>query len=188
MGNLAGYIATIVVSVIAGAILYRLKQRLDPTAKLYWAHTHAFAFGPSPQILITTRSVLIENNGRAAAEGVEVIHTGRPQHFQIYPPRQHTETTLPDGHHVIVLGKLAPKERVTLELLAVAPPGQAVGLPVTVMVRGDGILSMHVPVGPQRVFPRWLQRILLTVFFVGVITIVTGIVWLALLIAERVGL
>jgi hypothetical protein len=56
------------------------------------------------------------------------------------------------------------------------------------MVRGDGILSQLVPVGPQRVLPRWLQRILLTVLFIGMITIVAGIAWLAVLIVERVGL
>ena len=57
---------------ISGVILHWLRIRLDPSARLVWAVTHQAAFPiESPNRIAVTRTVLIANGGRAAAEDVE---------------------------------------------------------------------------------------------------------------------
>ena len=60
MDEITSYLVTAGLGIAAGAVLYRLQQTLDPTARLYWAETHGFAFSAGA-VAVTTRTILIEN-------------------------------------------------------------------------------------------------------------------------------
>ena len=185
MDEITSYLVTAGLGIAAGAVLYRLQQTLDPTARLYWAETHGFAFSAGA-VAVTTRTILIENGGRAPAKDVEITHVGKPQHFQLYPPRPHTDSMLADGHHVISIGTLAPKEAVAVELLAVAQ-GQGAMLAHTLQVRGNGIAALKVPAAPQRVWPRWMKKVAALSIWSGWAAWVVVLVWFGHRIGATMG-
>ena len=140
MNSLAGYLATICVTVVATY----LSQFLRPKVKiLYWL-PHRFMYSipntqstpvPSstqiispdgttltppaapPTYLLWTQALTIQNFGRESAEWVEIAHRQKPDYFQLYPALKYTESTAPSGEHVLRVQSLASKEFFTIQFL-----------------------------------------------------------------------
>ena len=142
---------------ISGVILHWLRIRLDPSARLVWAVTHQAAFPiESPNRIAVTRTVLIANGGRAAAEDVEIVYAFRPQLFIVQPPRQFTDVPLANSH-TVRFAHLGPRQQLAIaELAVVDMKGE---LPLIVDVRCRGFPARQVPALPQRVFPLWIRVI-----------------------------
>jgi len=179
MDSLAGYVATVCVTVAATY----LSQFLRPKIKiLYWL-SHNFLYTiPANQLnptttaqqalpptsiqpatasgaaqsaqpanlLILTHSVTIQNFGRRAAEWVEIVHRRRPDFFQLYPSLNYSESTTPSGEHVLRVESVAPKEFFTIQLLSYLPP------PELLFIRSPAGHASPIPWIVVRKYPQWV--------------------------------
>ena len=146
--KLIGYIATGIVSLLVGLFLERVKGK----AKLLCWVPGSFAFKlASPEMVIRTDSVTIQNIGRQPSKDIEIIHQSKPDHFQFATPVDFTESSNPSGEHVIKIASLGPKEHVNLQLLSHSK------LPVLLNIRSAEGKAQFIQVGLQRVWPKWVQ-------------------------------
>lgn len=110
MEQLAGYIATGIMSLIVGFLLQRFKSR---PKLLYWVPGSFLFELNDPKVNLRTDSLTIQNDGRETAHSIEIVHKYRPDHFQFSVPVAFSEETTPNGEHVIKIPSLGPKELVT---------------------------------------------------------------------------
>ncbi len=147
MDSLGGYIATIVVSLIAGY----LSQFLQPRSKLVWWSPHNFVFDLKKEaITLVSNSMSLQNLGRQAAEDIEIIHSLRPDFLQFSPAIAFEQSRTRDGQHVIRVKSLGPKEWVYLQLLS-----YKTAVPQLQSVRWKGGQGQWIPTQLQRLYPRW---------------------------------
>jgi hypothetical protein len=142
--------------------LAALGRLVQPKAKVVWGLSHAFLFG-IPQtggglMTINSRTIFVQNVGRAPAEEIEVHLAGRPEHFQVWPTFAYTTEENPERHFVLKIASLGRREHFTIEMLS---SGNNV-LPVVTRVRTPHGESKSVAMAPMQVFPRWVGK-----FFIG---------------------
>lgn len=160
MEQLAGYIATGIVSLVVGLLLQRWKSR---PKLLYWVPGSFLFELKEPKIMLRTDSLTIQNDGREPAQSVEIIHKNKPDHFQFSTPIAFTEETTPNGEHVIKIPSLGAKEFVNIQLLS------HVQQPILLNVRSSSGPAQLIQVHLQRLLPKWLQ-----LFSVGLVLIGLG--------------
>lgn len=153
-----GYIATGLVSLIVGLFLERLK---DKPRLLYWLPGSFLFQLKNPNIAIRTDSLTIQNIGRHPATNVEIVHKARPDHFQFSTPIDFNESVTPTGEHIIKIASLGPKEFVNLQLMSHTSP--AVILNVRCAEGAAQLIQVHL----QRLVPRWLQIVAVTLMLLG---------------------
>lgn len=158
MESLAGYIATGVVSLLVGLAL----RSLEPKVKILWWSPHQFLFQlTQPNLSLLTHAITIQNIGRKAAEGVEIVHKKRPDFFKLQPALDYAEDTTPAGEHIIRVGSLGPKEFFTIEMLSY------VSIPELLFIRSEAGHAQVIQIQPQRIFPRWLNYLFLVLQVIG---------------------
>jgi hypothetical protein len=163
MDTIAGYVATIVVSLLSGY----LAQFLQPRSRLIFWSPHNFFFNLKNEgVVLQTNSLTVQNSGRQPAEDVEIIHKQRPDFFELFPSMQYEEHTNPNGEHIIRLKSLGPKEWVLVQLLSHKTP------PVISNVRWKHGKGKWVQIQPRRVYPKWFQVLMNSLVLVGIGTIV----------------
>lgn len=144
-----GYIVTAILSLLVGYLL----THLQPKSKLSFWIPHTFTFNVNEHSLsLATASLTLQNLGRKQAEKVEILHRTRPDFFQFSPAVNYSESTTPEGHHVISIDALGPQEFVTLQMVAYKTQLQ----PLTIRSK-DG-LAKPIPARIQRVLPMWMIR------------------------------
>lgn len=106
---------------------------LSARSRLAWGTNHQFWFsvprGPdaapdSGPMAIVTRTVHVMNEGRAAAEDVEIHLAHEPTHFQLWPTFDFQTITPPSEGFIIRIPNVGPGEHFALEMLqmGMAPP------------------------------------------------------------------
>jgi len=179
MDSLTGYIATIIVSLIIGY----LSRFIEPKSKLLAWFPHNFLFNLQKEgVIIQTNSLTVQNWGRKAAEGIEIIHKAKPDFFEIHPSVKFSESTNPNGEHIIHLETLGPKEWFVLQLLSYKT------VPKLQNVRWKGGQCKWIQIVPQRVLPKTLLLALQLFMFVGIGTIAYWIIRAVLLLNSQVHL
>lgn len=147
-------------------------------SRIKWGVSHGFVFGvqnqnPAPGApsvtLYSTRTVFVQNVGRATAEGIEVHFGYRPEHMQIWPTFNYTTGTNPENHFVVLVENLGRREHFTLELLLVRQ------LPEVSRVRSKVGQGRQVGIAPSEVFPMWYRRMLVVLIWLGAFAIVQNI-------------
>jgi len=147
MENIAGYIATGLVSLFVGLVIQRFK---DKPRLLYWL-PGSFVFKlQDPKVTLRTDSLTIQNVGRQASSNIEIIHKARPDHFQFSQPVDFSEHTTPSGEHIIKIASLGPKEHVNIQLMSHR------SVPILGNVRSAEGQAQLIQVRLQRVFPKLL--------------------------------
>jgi len=158
MDTLAGYVATGVVTFVAGWAL----KTLEPKVKIVWWSAHQFLFQlTNPALALFTHAITVQNVGRKTAEAVEIVHKARPDFFKLQPALDYEEKTTPAGEHVIRVQSLGPKEFFTIEFLSY------VSIPELLFIRSETGHALPIQIQPQRIFPYWLRLILNGLIFVG---------------------
>ena len=114
---------------------------------------------------VWTRQVWIQNGGNAPVDEIEVVLNHHPQHFEFWPPRPYETRTLDVGREVILVRNLAPRENLILALLESRPDVQ---LPDVLVVRSKTDVGKQVPLGPQRIYPTWINLLVLGVLLFGI--------------------
>ncbi len=110
---------------------------------------------------VRTRSIFIQNVGKSAAQGIEIAHKRKPQHFKLYPSLNYRETITPDGVHVVVIDSLAAKEVITFECLSVN------SIPEFYYVRAAESNCKMISFTYQQIFPRWFNLLIHFLVLVG---------------------
>jgi len=163
MDTLGGYIATIIISLIIGY----LGRFLEPKSKLLGWSPHNFLFNLQKEgVVLQTNSLTLQNWGRKPAEKIEIIHKERPDFFEIQPSLAFTESTNPNGEHIIHIETLGPKEWVIIQLLSYKT------IPKLQNVRWTDGQCKWIEIAPQRVFPKSLIFALKCLMLIGIGTIV----------------
>jgi hypothetical protein len=166
---------------------------VTPRGRVKWAVTHQYTFltranppqppptqQPAPPatgtqvvpaataqlaqpLLVFTRTIWVQNVGRAAVDDVEIIFSNRPHHFEVWPQRLYREDNNPAGNLAIRLNGLNPREWVTITMLNVA-----VQLPLVTNVRWKGGVATEAPMAPQQVFPRLVRLLVAGLMLSGI--------------------
>lgn len=150
---------------IATAIIGRM---ITARSKLVWAVSHQHWYrmprldddGSFPVI---TQQVWFQNSGRLPAEEIEIVLNWKPQHFEVWQPRDYGSGMLPDGRYVLKVPYLAGGEVMTLSMIDTIRE-----MPAIVSVRTKAGLGKMVAMAPQRVWPNWVNYIGLVVLIVGI--------------------
>lgn len=158
MENLAGYIATGIVSLFVGVLL----MYLQPKAKVVFWSPHSFLFNLTREnVVLQTDALTLHNLGRKLAENVEIIFNGRPDFFQFAPAINHTTESTENNQFVIRILSMGPKEQVTLQLLSYTR------VPKVLNIRSSAGRAAPVPFQIQRVFPKWFNLLALVFLLTG---------------------
>lgn len=113
--------------------------------------------------------------GRSPVREIEVILNYKPQHFEIWDPREWKYVTLPDGRIAIKVPSLYAKEFFTISII------DTIGnIPDVISVRSLEGRGKAVAMAPQRIFPNWISYCLAIILFVGFVTIVYFVLQLIL--------
>jgi hypothetical protein len=106
-----------------------------------------------PQILnysVRAASLFVNNTGRDGASDLEIVFNWKPPYLNIWPQRDYTVGTNPDGRYIIKVANLGTKEFLGLDLLAVNAE-----LPDVVQVRSSQGAGVQITMVPQPVYAKW---------------------------------
>jgi hypothetical protein len=162
MDTLAGYVATGIVSLAVGLLL----RELEPKVKIVCWSPHRFAFTvpqqpPQPPLNIITHAIAVRNAGRKPAENIEITHRRKPDLFQLQPPLEYEEVTLPSGEHTIRVKSLGPRELFVVQFLSNA------AMPELRYIRSSAGPAQQIHLALQRRRPRWQVRALWALILIG---------------------
>ena len=167
------YVITAALALIVGLLLDRARAR----AKLYYwfPHVENFQLEDDPPLNFQTSAMTIQNQGRKSAADVQVILSMEPDSLRVYPVIPHSEEVTEDGHFVLTIPHLGPKELVTLQIVALED------FPSLLNVRSDAGVAQGVPIQVQRVYATWVNvgAVLLMLFGLGLVIywVVEAIKW-----------
>ncbi|WP_299413215.1 hypothetical protein [uncultured Sulfitobacter sp.] len=112
------FLSAVAISLVT-ALLVAMFQ---PRVKITWGSTnmsfHKFKLDPENEpIVISTEKLFIQNTGRKAAAGIELILNDIPSSYTIWSPREHTSKALEKGGFSILIPTLAPRELLIVDLI-----------------------------------------------------------------------
>ena len=94
-----------------------------------------------------------------------------PQHLEVWPPGQHVITTTEDGRVVVRIASMVRREFLRIMMF----DARNLEIPDVLYVKWDDGEAKSYPMGPLRLYPRWLLLLAQVVFIVGIVSIVYGI-------------
>lgn len=164
-------VATVAAPIIALFVGVWVNRRFESRPKLisYFSHVSAFRHIPEggEPLQVNTHSVVLRNTGRRSATNVRLHHANLPN-FNIWPVVVHNIETLPDGSQDIVIPALIPGEEITVSYLYFPP---LVAGQINAGIKCDQGFANQITVLLQRQYPRWFNRTVIVLFFVGVVTV-----------------
>lgn len=116
--------------------------------------------------------IIVQNNGRLSANNVQFVAEPGilPWGYNVVPSVDHDVRIGSQGEWILELKFLGPGETVTIQIL---------NGPQIASVRSKEGPAKSVPVVHQRLFPRWVNGVVLSLMAIGAITIVYGFFVLA---------
>lgn len=162
--DLKGYAATVIASIVSGWFL----RNTEFKPKLCYWFPHNFIYNTTlpdgRPYFVQTSSITLQNLGRKAAEGIEIIHKTRPDHFQFYPSIPFQEEMTANGEHIIKIDNLGPKEFFTLQILSfISLQGSAPLL----NIRSKEGAARQISIQLQRLWPKWVNLLVGGLVLVG---------------------
>ena len=178
-------------AVILGAGLTRL---LRLKANLFYSvHHSSFVLVDQPLLdadgkviaarqHIRSASIRVGNSGLLPARAVEVTFNWKPVILNVLPPRDFDSTASPFDRYTLKFPSLAPREQVTIEIMAFNAD-----LPVLTAVRSEDSSGKAIPMEPQRVWPSWFNYGAFFIFVLGLAAAIYLAISLVQLIASTQG-
>lgn len=158
-------------ALIIAAITGIVAQVLSPRGKLVWAVSHQHHYrmprlDASGHFPVVTQQVWFQNTGRSTIGDIEIVLNWKPQHFEIWDPREYNNVTLEDGRYILKFPSLNPQEFFTLSMIDTLND-----IPAVLNVRWSGGRGVLVAMGPQRIFPRAFELTIVSLLFIGIVSI-----------------
>ncbi|UKK92053.1 hypothetical protein L7D45_09030 [Brucella pseudogrignonensis] len=170
-------LGTIVASPIAQAIAIFvvtawLKNRLDPKGKLVWSVSHQHYYriprlDAEGSFSVRTQQVWFQNLGRKPIESVEIVFNWKPQHLEVWEPRQYEMSSTPDGRLVLSLPNLSSKEWFTVSMIDTFGD-----IPEVLSVRWKGGIGQNITMVPMQVHSKAVLLALWALILLGSTTII----------------
>lgn len=153
------------------AVTAIVARMFTPKGKLIWAvsHQHHYrmpSLGDGTTFPVVTQQIWFQNTGTSSIQDIEIVLNWKPQHFEIWDPRQWDKDSLPDGRFVLKVPSLYSQEFFTLSMIDTINE-----LPIVLNVRWLGGRGKKVSMGPQRLFPMWFNWTALALIFAGIVSI-----------------
>ncbi|KQR34064.1 hypothetical protein ASF91_09055 [Rhizobium sp. Leaf155] len=151
-------------------------QLLSAKGKLRWSVRHAHwyrlpaANSDGTDLNVVTQELWFNNTGRAAVEQVEIVLNWRPQHYELWSPRDFSQQMLPDGRLIIRIPTLAAKEWFSLSLIDTKQ------LPPIVNVRSRNGEGREILMSPTRVFSQTINIVAAVMMLTGLATIIYALI------------
>lgn len=161
--NIVVQIATPFLTLFLGAFLNRLIER-KPKIVSYIGHASAFQLNDQNRTRIHTHSVVVSNSGSKTAKNVRLGHFVLPEHFQITPNVEHTVNRFQDGTAEIHIPQIVPEETLTVSYLYFPP---VLWNQINSYTKHDDGLAKVIPVLLTKQYPKWLNRLLMTLVYFG---------------------
>jgi hypothetical protein len=169
----SGLVQAILIA-IATALLARFFQ---PKGKLIWSTSHQHYYSmrnlDGGHFPVRTQQLWVQNVGKAAIEGVEIILNYPPQHLEVWSPRAYDQQVLEDRRLVLTFPYLASNEFFTVSMLDTISD-----IPVVLSTRSKSGLGKQIEMGPQRLYPRWIGLLLVLFACFGIGSLVWFVVQL----------
>lgn len=132
---------------------------------------------PAPQTVWLNSYVLtIQNNGNVASHDIEISHPQWPHHFEIRPAIRHEIVNGPNGiPRWIHIPSIAPKEMVSISYLFGPVQNWA---DLLEYVRSEEGVATKLEMNLNRVFPMWVNWLLILFTLLGLVFLGIIIWWL----------
>ena len=119
---------------------------------------------PQQPIQIDAGQIVIQNRGRKSAEEVQVVSAPgiTPAGYVIIPSVVHKTSAGPNGEWIVEIPFVAPSEAITIQIL---------NGPLINSVRSKGGFGKYVPVVHQRLYPRWMQLVSVSLTVIGILSL-----------------
>ncbi|WP_312946328.1 hypothetical protein [Agrobacterium sp.] len=158
-------------ALIIAAITAMAARLFTPKGKLIWgvSHQHRYRMPnleKGDTFPVVTQQIWFQNTGRSAIQSIEIILNWKPQHFEIWDPRNWDGDYTPDKRFVLKIPSLNRGESFTVSMIDTIND-----LPMVVGVRWHGGTGKNVEMGPQRIFPTWVNVVVAILLFAGTISI-----------------
>ncbi|WP_113180928.1 hypothetical protein [Agrobacterium cavarae] len=151
-------------------------QLLSAKGKLRWSVRHAHwyrlpaANSDGSDLSVVTQELWFNNTGRAVVENVEIVLNWKPQHYELWTPRDFSQQVLPDGRLIIRVPSLAAKEWFSLSLIDTKQ------LPTIVNVRSRNGEAGEILMLPTRVFSQTINIVAAVMMLTGLATIIYALI------------
>lgn len=174
-----------IISLLVPFIAWVLSSFFKTKAKLQVALPHQFTYlvqeprldskGKviSPNQTVHTNSFIIRNDGREAAEKVELVFNWKPMCLNLWPVRHYLEHHEPDGRYVLIFDALASDESLFVEVLSVNHD-----LPSLLTVRSANCVAKNLNMYPQPLVSDSVRKVVTVLLFLGLATTVYLIILL----------
>lgn len=116
---------------------------------------------------VRTQQIWLQNFGRGTLTDIEVLLNYKPQHYEIWNPRQYEEKVMPDGRVSILIPSMLGRETLTLSIIDTIHD-----IPVVLDVRSQSGLGRHMNMFPVVRLPSWIYYILWILILAGVSSLI----------------
>lgn len=163
-----------VIPVLLTAVIGMIGRYLSAKPRVVWGVSHQFAFNVGPRTeeatgIIYTRSLIVQNMGRAAARDINVIFNFKPNHYQLWPHQNYTTSDNPEKNHIILVPSLGKGNHFRIEMVSVFD------LPIAMTVRDSGGDRKQVDLRQVQQFPSWVYRMILALMVLGIFSLIQNI-------------
>ncbi len=161
----------IVQALLIASIIGITARLFSPKGKLIWGVSHQHYYN-MPKIEgdgtfpVVTQQIWFQNLGRLPIEEIEVVINWKPQHYEIWFPREWQPSETPDKRFLLKVPSLSARELFTLSMIDTRPE-----LPEILNVRWKGGIGRRVLMSPQRIYPMWINYLILMTLFFGLFSI-----------------
>lgn len=134
----------------------------------------------NPILQIGTHVTVIRNAGKKSANNITIGHRYLPD-YKIFPPIQHEEREVQGSGKEIFIPRLVPGEEITISYLYKAP---TTATDIIGPVKSDDGFTkvLNVMLTPQ--WPKWVQRTVWALVFIGIIASVYTLIILGIFLLE----
>jgi hypothetical protein len=121
------YGVELVVLIIAGTVLYKLQTK-KPKLVSYMTNISSFQLPGPPPATVGTHTIIVQNNGRGAAEDIDVCHRQLPL-IKVNPDIRYQIEDTPQGGKIIRFERLLPKQMIIISYLYINTDNPTIFLP-----------------------------------------------------------
>ncbi len=158
--DIAGYGAMGIISLMVGMLLDR--WRASSRVVYYIGPHHVFSMeGDTGPFSVNSQTLHIQNLGRVMAKNVEIVFLFEPPSLNFQPRLNFQESKTKQGHHVLTLQSLGPKESVEIQVLYYDD------IPQPLYVRSDSGQAKLLEAWLVQRLPDWVYRVLVIAAVVG---------------------
>ncbi|MCK4204259.1 hypothetical protein J3U99_05720 [Brucella pituitosa] len=149
-----------------------LKNRLEPKGKLVWSVSHQHYYriprlDAEGSFSVRTQQVWFQNLGKKPIENIEIVFNWKPQHLEVWEPRQYDTSSIPDGRHVLSLPNLSGKEWFNVSIIDTFGD-----IPEVISVRWKGGIGQNITMAPMQVHSKAVLLTLWVLILLGFTTII----------------